>query len=247
MQNKLSREESWLLEEKYNNKICTEFEEDRIRLQNGEPLAYIIGFIPFLNTKIWLDSKPLIPRVETEYWVKTLIEKKKSKIPKKILDLGSGSGCISVALASVWQDSNFVLIEKDTSHHKTIKKNIKENNLNNKKLKILSGSWFDNISSLFDLIVANPPYIDRSQNGTEENVHKHEPHLALYSEEKGLKDIKIIISQAPKYLKRQGELWLEHEPEQKEEINKIAKKYDFQIENHNDQYGIVRFSILKKH
>jgi release factor glutamine methyltransferase len=102
-----SQEIKWLLEEKYQGEKSEAFFSDCKRLALGEPLAYIIGYSPFMNCKIWLDNKPLIPRPETEYWVNEAIDTIKNNATlslgleitsPKILDMCAGSGCIGVSL-----------------------------------------------------------------------------------------------------------------------------------------------------
>ena len=105
----MNKEEQWLLKEKYQGVESKEFHEDRKRLQAGEPLGYIIGWVPFLNTIIYLDSKPLIPRPETEFWVervceRVLMKSQQLERPLAILDLCAGSGCIGVAVAKALEN-----------------------------------------------------------------------------------------------------------------------------------------------
>ena len=89
--------EDWLLKEKYKGVKSRAFLADCQELKAGVPLAYVIGSIPFLDTKIYLDSKPLIPRPETEYWTEQAIKSIKTVASANVLDLCSGSVCIGVA------------------------------------------------------------------------------------------------------------------------------------------------------
>lgn len=241
----LSTEEKWLLNDKYQQKVCPDFWQDCKKLASGEPLAYLIGWVPFVNLNIYLDSRPLIPRTETEFWTKQLIDQKRFSQPKKVLDLGAGSGCISLALAKVWPNTFFTLVEKNVKHHETIKKNIIKNNLSVSHFQIKGGSWFKYVNETFDLIVSNPPYIDKNLNRTSVSVYNYEPHEALFSKQAGTADLTTIIKQAHKYLNHDGEIYLEHEPEQINIINKIATRQGFSVLNHQDQYQQYRFSVLK--
>ncbi len=236
----------WLLREKYHGEKTESFFTDVARLQTGEPLAYIIGHQPFLNTTIWLDSHPLIPRSETEFWVEQLIEESRRDYftPNIILDLCAGSGCIGIALALAFPLAHITFVEIDRQHHKTILKNCRVNNINDNRYKIIDGDLFSELTNqTFDLVVSNPPYIDIKLERTEASVRDFEPALALYSEKNGLEILEKIIAETPRYLTANGQLWLEHEPEHSLVLAELAKK-QFLIHTQEDQYGVKRFSKL---
>lgn len=246
-----SQEIAWLLKEKYHGEKTPSFYLDVTRLESGEPLAYIIGSIPFLNANIYLDSRPLIPRVETEFLVDKVIEeisKSKSKPTDiKILDLCAGSGCIGVAIAKAFPTVKIDFIEFDSEHLSTIKKNCSQNNLDSESYRIFQGDLF-NIKSdsklyQYDYIISNPPYIDPTLNRTDNSVRDFEPSLALYGGEKGMELIEQIILKSPKYLVKGGQLWIEHEPEQVELIENLSNKH-FKSITHTDQYQLKRFTKL---
>src|SRR3989338_7651129 len=132
----LAKEIGWLLKEKYQDKPTKKFDNDVERLKAGEPLAYVIGFIDFLGCKIDLSKKPLIPRVETEFWVQKVIEE---TIPKsddrsnsgiKVLDIFAGSGCIGVSIVRHIPNVKVVFAEKDKRLLEQIKINCKINDIN---------------------------------------------------------------------------------------------------------------------
>ncbi len=241
----LAREISWLRDEKYHNEETADFFADCERLKSGEPLAYIIGYIPFLKSKIFLDSKPLIPRVETEFWVNQLIESYKDKsVPQNILDLCAGSGCICVALGRAFPLATITLVEIDKAHHQTITKNFVENGLDLDRHIICGGDLFSDLTpQKFSLIVSNPPYIDETLKRTAESVLKYEPTLALFAPAAGFSILCRIITEAPNWLVTGGELWLEHEPEHGPLIEEVAKK-NFLMTVYKDQYSVLRFSKL---
>lgn len=207
------------------------------------PEAYTIGWVPFIHTKIWLDSKPLIPRPETEFWVNEVIHKLKSQEAKKpkFLDLCAGSGCIGVALAKEIPNSQVDFVELDEKHHETIWKNIKENGIDESRARVLGGDLFENIHDQYDLILSNPPYIDMSLGRVEQSVLDHEPKLALDGGEAGLSIINRILSEASEHLAPNGSLYLEHEPEQAEWL---SKQPGF-VTTHKDQYGVDRWSEFR--
>lgn len=241
----MNREQEWLLRDKYQGAECEAFRADCARLESGEPLAYIIGWVPFLTTKIYLDSKPLIPRPETEYWTaKAIAEINQSgNSSPKILDLCAGSGCIGIAMLAAVPDAACDFAELDRVHHATILKNVRENGIDESRIRIMGGSLFENVHDTYDVIVTNPPYIDPELSlRVEESVINHEPHLALFGGSAGMEPLSEIVQEAPAHLNPGGVLYLEHEPEQEFEIKKLLAG----TESFPDQYGIARYSVWKK-
>lgn len=219
------------------------FHADLERLRAGEPLAYVIGHISFLNCQIHLDSRPLIPRPETEYWVEKVLPFIKAKGGGvRVLDLCAGSGCIGVAVAKVIPDAQVTFSEIDPAHIHTIQKNIDTNLI--KGCEAVQSDLFENVSGKFDFILTNPPYIDPVIDRAEAKVKEYEPHLALYGGVRGMEVIDSIIATAPDYLNQDGQLWIEHEPEQSEAVRQSAEANGFQTATHKDQYGIERCSVV---
>ena len=209
-------------------------------------MAYVIGYVNFLHCKIWLDSKPLIPRAETEFWVEQVIKKmtsSSSPVQPKILDLCAGSGCIGIALAKALTNSQVDFVELDSVHIPTIEKNCRENNLSEEQIQIILGNLFTNVTDRYDVIISNPPYIDQELKRTDTSVTRFEPPLALYGGKAGLDIIAKIIDGAQNHLKANGELWLEHEPEQTQNILALAEAA-YTVITKPDQYGVERFSQL---
>jgi release factor glutamine methyltransferase len=241
----MNQEIKWLLRDKYSGVESTEFQFDINRILGGEPLGYVIGWVPFLNTKIYLDSKPLIPRAETEYWVSQAItEIKAMKIKEpKILDLCAGSGCIGVAVLKEIPEARVDFVEIDSSHHMTIKKNLEENGLLVSQSRIFGGDLFENIEDKYDVILSNPPYIDPELSyRVHASVKQYEPQKALYGGDDGMEILRRILSEVPKHLYLNGSLYIEHEPEQAEKIAALLPD----IKSYKDQFGVIRFSIYKK-
>lgn len=249
----MTQEEMWLLQEKYKGEQNDAFFADCKRLKAGEPLAYLIGSIPFLNTTIYLDlpdrqagSKPLIPRTETEFWVEQIISQinkgQTFAVCSRILDLCAGSGCIGVAVLKNVPNATMDFVEIDSAHHPTIEKNIRDNNIDISRTHIIGGDLFENVTGTYDYILTNPPYIDPIQNQTDESVKKYEPSLALYANQSGLEIIYKIIKEAPKFLNPKGVLIIEHDPEQSEAVQTHANNHNFIAETHPDQFGINRYT-----
>lgn len=242
----MTKDEQWLLNEKYNGEKTAGFFTDCERLTAGEPLGYVIGFTPFLDTKIHLDSSPLIPRPETEFWVEQAVAEIKKINQPRVLDLCAGSGAIGVAVAKEVPGARVDFGEIDACHLSTIAKNLGENNIDCTRYHIWQSDLYENIAGTFDHILTNPPYIDPALDRTETSVKDFEPHLALYGGKDGLEIIEKIISGAPKHLSNNGQLWLEHEPEQSRAIQALGAQHGFTVTTHTDQYNTERYSVLKK-
>lgn len=239
----MNKEILWLLNEKHNGIESPEFYADVKRLESGVPLAYVIGWQPFCGTKIYLDSHPLIPRTETEYWTKRAIDEISTKENPRILDLCAGSGCIGVAVLKAIPNSTVDFVEIDESHHATIEKNIQENNITENRVAIFGGNLFENITNTYDTILTNPPYIDPElSNRIGESVGGQEPDLALFGGMDGMELIREILAKCGQFLKPGGVLYIEHEPEQVEKIKGLLPGSIPQ----KDQFGVVRFSVYKK-
>lgn len=243
----MTKDEEWLLREKYYGEKTSSFFADCDRLKAGEPLAYVIGSIPFMNTTIYLDSRPLIPRPETEHWVdRTIKELYASGGPTsvRVLDLCAGSGCIGVAILKNVPNASVDFIEIDGKHHETIEKNLRENGIDSSRTRILGGDLLESVSGTYDCILTNPPYIDPALDRTEESVRAYEPKEALYGGHRGLEIIERIVRESPRFLTEHGTLYIEHEPEQAEAIREFGEASGFSVTTHEDQYGTKRLTKL---
>lgn len=248
-----SQEIQWLLEEKFSGEKSQAFFAAVKRLWLGEPLAYLIGHVPFLNTTIHLDSRPLIPRPETEYWTNEAITAIRGGStlplgfhtkPIRVLDLCAGSGCIGVAVAKALENSQVDFAEMDRAHLPTIEKNLTHNGIAPDRCRVFHSSLFSAVPDRYDFILSNPPYIDPDLDRAEPAVKEHEPYHALYGGMKGLEVIADIITAAPEHLQPGGQLWLEHEPEQSAAIKELAEANNFSIATHTDQFKVERYSVL---
>lgn len=246
----MTQDEMWLLKEKYHGEKSAEFFADCARINPlgsvGEPLAYVIGSIPFLNTTIFLDSHPLIPRTETEFWVEKAIAEMDTIAPLRILDLCAGSGCIGVAVLKAIPHACVDFVEIDTAHHPTIQKNILENSIDPTRAHIFGGSLFEQVSGTYDFILTNPPYVDEALGRVAPEVQRHEPALALYGGVHGINIISEIMKEATPFLTPTGILYIEHEPEQSASIASIASEYEFTSRSYFDQFAVLRYTRITR-
>ncbi len=165
------------------------------------PLAYILGFVPFLDLNIKVYPPTLIPRPETEFWVQQLIEElqKNHGLPTSILDIGSGSGCIALALAHAFPAAQVYAVDLAKTAIQLAQENAQINNINN--VTFVQSNLFEDLDTnlKFDLIVSNPPYIDPAAQ-LEPSVAHWEDHQALFAPKFGMAIIEAIVTQAPTWL-----------------------------------------------
>lgn len=176
-----------------------------------EPEAYVIGWQPFIGLKIYLDSKPLIPRPETEWWTEQLITNVGTYyVPTlKFLDLCAGSGAIGCAALAKLQNAHVYFGEIDQAHEATILKNIRENNLDESRASAHIGDLFEPFGNIkFDVIAANPPYVPIGRI-LPQSVADYEPSLALLAGVDGLDVIRRIAKELSKHLAEGGVAWIE--------------------------------------
>lgn len=167
------------------------------RRAKGEPVAYIVGYKWFYQSQFMVDANVLIPRPETELIVEEVLKfVEKNKIEKpRLLDLGAGTGCIGFSIVSELRKKNVeaavVSVEKSQGAFAVLEKNKEHLKLQDYAQLIHSDAMTVPLKDLgeFDIIVANPPYIDRDDKEVAPGVKSFEPHQALFAEQHGYQDI----------------------------------------------------------
>lgn len=198
--------------------------EDGIkRLNNGEPVQYIVGNVDFYGYKINVNKNVLIPRFETEELVFKTINLIKKNLNEniKVLDIGTGSGCISIALKKEIPGLDITAVDISEDALVVAKNNALENNC---KINFIKSDLFNNIDDKYDLIISNPPYISYDEQ-IMDIVKKNEPHLALYAKNNGLYFYEEIIKNSSNYLNDKNIIAFEIGYLQANEIKKMAHKY----------------------
>ncbi len=182
------------------------------RRAKREPLQYILGTTPFHELELKVDQRALIPRPETEQLVELAIGSLgENDEPYRIVDLGTGSGAIALALAFSLPRAELFAVDASREALELAQENALGCGLQNRVTFVLS-DWFSDFDpeGEFDLIVSNPPYLtDEEMQTAEPEVKDFEPHSALFAEEEGLSDLRTIVSDALVRLKPGGVLWLE--------------------------------------
>ena len=249
----MNKDEQWLLEEKYGGKKTAEYEVDVERLASGEPPGYVIGWQPFLGLKIYLDSKPLIPRPETEWWAERLFltHVGRSTSHMRFLDLCAGSGAIGCAALAKLPSAQVYFGEIDPAHEATIQKNIRENNLDESRAFVRIGDLFSVVGGpayggepvKFDIIAANPPYVPAGRV-LPTSVADYEPAQALYAGADGLDIIRRIAAELPQHLMEDGEAWIECDSVAAAAAATLFTNQGFIAEIRTDQYDTPRIIVV---
>lgn len=198
--------------------------EDGIkRLNNGEPVQYIVGNVDFYGYKINVNKNVLIPRFETEELVFKTINLIKKNLNEniKVLDIGTGSGCISIALKKEIPGLDITAVDISADALVVAKNNALENNC---EINFIKSDLFNNIDDKYDLIISNPPYISYDEQ-IMDIVKKNEPHLALYAKNNGLYFYEEIIKNSSNYLNGKNIIAFEIGYLQANEIKKMTHKY----------------------
>ena len=180
------------------------------RRASREPLQYIIGNTEFYGLTLKVDPRALIPRHETEELIELIVERLEAP-PKRILDLGTGSGAIALALASKYSSAEVTATDHSEHAIALAKENALALNLSS-RVAFIKGNWFEPLDegARFDLIVSNPPYLTEAEMQTAEpEVIDHEPHNALASGQEGLDDLSLLFKSVPRHLAEGGLLALE--------------------------------------
>ena len=207
------------------------------------PDDYKKGFKYFLGVKVDLSFRPLIPREETEDWVKEALK----EIKGGCLDLFAGSGCIGLAVLKNVPDSTCDFGDKEHSFLKGIEKSAEENGIEKERFNLIETDIFSNVSKKYDYILANPPYVAESRKDeVGEDVKMFEPAVALYGGSGGMDSIRKFLNEAKDYLKEKGIVYMEFDPGQKELIEEIIKEKYSKFEFFKDKYNKYRFVKIEK-
>ena len=227
-----------------SDKVLTVEDENLIKAfikqkNEGIPLDYILNSSKFYEYEFFVDSRVLIPRPETEIIVDYVNNHFSS--PIKVLDAGTGSGCIGISIAL--KNPSFQIYGSDYSEEAIDVASINKNNLSVKNFLLIHSNWLSCFKiQCFDLVISNPPYIAEGDPHLEELVH--EPDIALVSKDRGLFSIKKIVEQSSKVLKKGGILIIEHGYDQQDDVESIFKKNNFsKIVNLKDLQSLPRITI----
>ncbi len=209
----------------------------------GEPIAYILGVREFYGLTLKVTPATLIPRPDSETLVEAALQKISVDVAWDILDLGTGTGAVALAIAKHRPKCHVIGV--DASAEALVVAIENAQNLDLKNLSLIKSNWFSDLAAeKFDVIVSNPPYIAEADCHLTQGDLRFEPRSALASGFNGLDDIRLIIQQAPNYLKPNGWLMLEHGYDQAHSVAALLKEHGFsQIDHAQDLAGILRVTF----
>mgnify|MGYP001164204953 FL=1 len=193
------------------------------RRKNNEPVSYITGYKEFWNNSFKVDKNVLIPRPDTETVVEQVLSHLSPLSTKKILDIGTGSGCIIISIIKVRKKCKGVGIDISKNAIKLAKYNAKMQHIKN-RIKFFHSDIDNFFTDKYDLIISNPPYIKQHEiNGLDKDIKNYEPRVALNGGIDGYSKIRLSIKKSSALIKKNGKLFLEIGSNQVMETLKILK------------------------
>ncbi|MCW9023494.1 MAG: peptide chain release factor N(5)-glutamine methyltransferase [Gammaproteobacteria bacterium] len=234
-------------EHRLTNEQARQFSDLIKRRQQGEPVAYITGKQGFWSLALSISNDTLIPRPETELLVEQALQIIPQNICWQIMDLGTGSGAIALALAKERPASHFVATDIDFASLKLAQQNAVAHHIMN--VHFVAAHWLTpfNAELQLDMVVSNPPYIMSGDPHLKQGDVRYEPERALASGKTGLDDIRLIIKQSYTQLKPEGWLLIEHGYHQAEDLHQLMHEQGFiSINNLRDYGNQPRLSLCQK-
>lgn len=224
----LQRGRAWLFA--YSDAVLTDADLTRFdalvqQRIDGQPVAYLLGRRDFFGLELQVSPATLIPRADTETLVEQALRVADGKSGLKVLDLGTGSGALALALARHLPRSEIWATDRSDAALQIAKANAMRLAMAN--LRFGAGDWWMALPSdapAFDLIVSNPPYIDAGDPHLQQGDLRFEPRSALVADEHGLADLRRIIEGAPAHLAPGGWLLLEHGWQQGEAVRSLLQQ-----------------------
>lgn len=220
--------------------VQTAFEGLIARRRHGEPAAYLVGYRDFWTLRLKVDPHVLVPRPETELLVERALKHLSHTDTPSVLDLGTGSGAVGLAIASERPDARVLLVDKSDAALAIAEHNRGQHGLHNVTLR--RSDWFAALGDArYHVIVSNPPYLGEDDPHLEDPALRHEPMLALVSGRSGLEALADICANARRHLVTGGALLLEHGATQGAAVRDLLTQTGFgEVTTHQDLAGLER-------
>lgn len=215
--------------------------DDINQLENNVPVQYILGYTYFYKYKFKVNKNVLIPRFDTEVLIEQAIKIIKEKDNPKVIDIGTGSGCIAITLKKEIPSLNIYASDISKEALEVAKDNAILNNVN---INFFNNDLLNNISDKYDIIISNPPYIAYSED-IMDLVKNNEPSLALFSPNEGLYHYDQILKQSKERLNNKGIIIFEIPSGRDEEIKNLVLKYYNNYEIIKDYNNLSRVLIIR--
>ena len=214
------------------------------RRSEGEPLQHLLGTVEFCGLTFLCDKRAMVPRPETEQLVE-LVESRIENRESRIVDVGTGSGVIALSLAAKFPEAKILAIDLSDDALALAQENAARLNLSN-RVRFLKSRLLENVEGVFDLIVANLPYISTQERHTLSREVLHDPEVALFAGTEGDELVRDLIAEAPSRLGLGGTLALEIGLGQRDAfLSALAEKNYRDICSKNDYNGVIRFLFAR--
>ena len=229
---------SWLVafdDAELDTAQLTQLEALLARRVTGEPIAHLVGEREFWSLPLRVNNATLIPRPDTEILVEQALAHLPAE-PATLLDLGTGTGAIALALASERPDCQVIGCDRIPAAIALAQDNAQRLRIHNVQFHL--SHWFDHLpAQRVDLIVSNPPYIDAADEHLQQGDVRFEPLSALVADDQGLADLRFIIQAAPQWLTPQGWLLLEHGWQQGAAVRALLAQHGYQAVQTVEDYS----------
>lgn len=236
-----SGDRAWLLAhdtDKLDDHIWPAFARLCARRVTGEPVAYLVGEKEFHGLGLQVDARVLVPRPDTETLVEWALQCLQGRTAPTVLDLGTGSGAIALAIGHARPDARVAAVDRSAAALAVARANAQRLGL---AVRFAEADWLEGADADLDLVVSNPPYV--AAGDPHLAALRHEPLGALVSGADGLDDIRRIVEDAPAHLRQGGWLLLEHGYDQAAAVRALLARRGFaEVQSRDDLAGIARCS-----
>jgi release factor glutamine methyltransferase len=217
------------------------------RRGEGEPLQHLLGTVEFHGSELVSDERALVPRPETERLVEMVVQRFSKLAPARVLDMGTGSGCIGLSLAKEWMKAEVVLADLSEDALELARLNATRLNLLGQNVRLVRSDLFEKITGRFDLMVANLPYIPAGEIAELSREVKRDPHSALDGGASGLEVVNRFLDTCGEHLNEEGWIALELGHDQSDQVAERLRAAGFRdIEAASDLVGIERFVFARR-